>query len=1478
MFNADNTTRLGLLALGAGEEVPKAQRVKWLKGGVTLTAEKEKGLGALKGAKPTDPMNPLLWKTKEAERGGWGSWSFAAPGEIHKGSCYPWVTPGGIDPDYEPEAPEWHSKNYGPDDSVYPAGTEGIITATTQHADHKPTFMASGGPLVADHKGGGEHTRWVYDTDGDGKFGQLGPLHHAFWVKEQAVDSLVWAPVRNYTASAAGDSTAWGTYVSQGDGERVIIPNIVVNPGGHVTNGHVDAVADLLIPGVKTKESFHTIGTSSWEYFGPECPGHCESDKHQLGVNSAGEPTNTGHLWPWVPWYLNKVMDGPLDFEPVFHPQCGEARGAWLQVHLRYDPVLPKPWVDGPMPGAWRWSVRIPEVVAIPPYIPDDRTPPPVWTEEPVDRTPIGIALGEGEPLLLSWEPPNAGTGLPLGPGARANAGDRQTEMSTPSTFYSAVRWTDHHPYDGRFGSVNEEAELESFLETARGPGPYTLHVQGFAKVDGAQWDLTTTNEYRDSTKAVFKRGTADGGVWITEPERLLDGDYNGSYSTAYWLYAPSIRMGWGTPLDTGLNASGQEFRWDGSTLTLYATDAAGAISAGAAALTVDGACSVAGALTSDYLNLGSATDAVSSGDLAAHTAASGGLFYDASAVQLTIGASGTGEITVPGTAVRSEQFGGSSAALGLNSLAIGSSSYASATNSSALGSFTDATAEGSTAVGSYAQALHTSVALGHYATTDKANQCVIGRPSSSDGYVDEILWGQGELKFNRSGVNELTITASVKGIFSNDLQVINDFQADSIGVGVAADGTTQHLLVGTAGGGQISVPSGTRSEQFGANSSVGAVTDSLAMGERASTTTSNSTAIGANSSVTQAGGTACGQFARVAGGTNASAYGYYSYANAERAFAMGGNVTVSGPWSAAIGYGMTITGTRSFAMGYGLTVSGDDAFGQGYLTSVTARYGIGIGAQAGVSAWGGIGIGRLTVAGHNYSIALGMSAVTTQANEVVFGAAATSYIDVINFGRTELTLARSGVNELTITASVKGIFSAALDVTTSLAVGTFANIGSATQAVAAGDLACHTAASDGFFYDASAVKAYIGAAGTGTITVPGAGTNSEQFGATAVASNTSCTAVGYDAVASATQCTAVGKDADATNSYSSAFGERAKATGNRSSAFGRYCQATGNQSCVFGIESSATNTGSCAFGYSTDASGYTALAIGNNTTASGNYSMAFAQAAQATGAYAMALGREAVASATESVAIGKNSDATASGSFAFGTLAQATHAYSMAFGKSAATTQVNEIVFGAAATSYIDVINFGRTELTLARSGVNELTITASVKTIFSADAQVTGSLLLADGATGATNGAVYFASDTDTCHYLNAAGDWRFDVGAVETLKMTPSQVTVSRDYATTEGRIVATERSTLNVALGTGHHCVLVDTDDAVKTATLPAAPDNGRIYLIKNVGTSGNALTIDRNGKNIDGAAANLSKADGESVTLVYEDTEHWQTIA
>ncbi len=82
----------------------------------------------------------------------------------------------------------------------------------------------------------------------------------------------------------------------------------------------------------------------------------------------------------------------------------------------------------------------------------------------------------------------------------------------------------------------------------------------------------------------------------------------------------------------------------------------------------------------------------------------------------------------------------------------------------------------------------------------------------------------------------------------------------------------------------------------------------------------------------------------------------------------------------------------------------------------------------------------------------------------------------------------------------------------------------------------------------------------------------------------------------------------------------------------------------------------------------------------------------------------------------------------------------------------------------------------------------------------------------------------------------------------------------------------------AIAATDYVILANTSGGNLTLTLPASPTQGRWIEIKNISGGVNTLTVDRNGKNIDGAAANFTTTTNNLArTFVYDSTYHWALL-
>lgn len=136
----------------------------------------------------------------------------------------------------------------------------------------------------------------------------------------------------------------------------------------------------------------------------------------------------------------------------------------------------------------------------------------------------------------------------------------------------------------------------------------------------------------------------------------------------------------------------------------------------------------------------------------------------------------------------------------------------------------------------------------------------------------------------------------------------------------------------------------------------------------------------------------------------------------------------------------------------------------------------------------------------------------------------------------------------------------------------------------------------------------------------------------------------------------------------------------------------------------------------------------------------------------------------------------------------------------------------------------------------------------------------LSADGAVGAPSNS--YTADTDTGSYRIGANNEGFSAGG--TLQFEYS----ANGFFTRRAVHGAIATITTGTTLDASHYTVLCDATSAAFTVTLPTATSaSGRIYTIKKIDSSVNAVTIDGNGSEvIDGATTVTVAAQWESYTI------------
>lgn len=90
-----------------------------------------------------------------------------------------------------------------------------------------------------------------------------------------------------------------------------------------------------------------------------------------------------------------------------------------------------------------------------------------------------------------------------------------------------------------------------------------------------------------------------------------------------------------------------------------------------------------------------------------------------------------------------------------------------------------------------------------------------------------------------------------------------------------------------------------------------------------------------------------------------------------------------------------------------------------------------------------------------------------------------------------------------------------------------------------------------------------------------------------------------------------------------------------------------------------------------------------------------------------------------------------------------------------------------------------------------------------------------------------------------------------------------------------IVPIQTKTSAYTLSTSDYTILGDATSAPFTLNLPASPESGRLYNIKKIDSTSNAVTISGNGKNIEGSSSLAVSDQWVNVCLQYDGTQWYR---
>ncbi|MFV5265192.1 ESPR-type extended signal peptide-containing protein [Acinetobacter courvalinii] len=567
---------------------------------------------------------------------------------------------------------------------------------------------------------------------------------------------------------------------------------------------------------------------------------------------------------------------------------------------------------------------------------------------------------------------------------------------------------------------------------------------------------------------------------------------------------------------------------------------------------------------------------------------------------------------------------GDQSVALGANTRARGDSSVAIggddvdrlANNTTVARKYTEIT--GYTAVaGEYisTSAGHGSTAIGVQADASGDLSTAIGLSSNARGDaasafgMGSVATGRGSTSFGAAALAEangavaMGLNSVSRGINSVAIGANTEREGgakatgnNSIAIGTKATTSTSEAV---AIGQESSVTGTTITQQQGLANRRGTGSNNYPTGVNAYT--SRGTAVGQRNVVSNTGGgTAIGNSNTIDGG------GFHNIAIGQ------GNRTTGEGYNAALGVGNEITsGNSSTAIGVNNRAAGNTSIAMGRGTNVLADFGIGQGNTATVEE------------GATGGIALGNSATTSGIRGIAIGSST---------GGAQYDLATA--------ANASGA--------DSIALGTSAK-GTGNQAIALGRRAKGTG------NNASAYGNEADANGTSSVAVgdkaKAQGDNDIAIGLNAQATGdlngidniNSAVAIGANTIANKENTVALGNSAEATGNNATAVGAKAWATGIQSTAVGSLATAIGNYSLAQGSDVEAVGHYSTALGSYSNSNGLASIAIGNLAKSDGDFSIAQGSEAEANGTSSVAVGDKAKAQGDNDIAMGLNA-ATATG------------------------------------------------------------------------------------------------------------------------------------------------------------------------------------------------------------------------------------------
>jgi len=359
--------------------------------------------------------------------------------------------------------------------------------------------------------------------------------------------------------------------------------------------------------------------------------------------------------------------------------------------------------------------------------------------------------------------------------------------------------------------------------------------------------------------------------------------------------------------------------------------------------------------------------------------------------------------------------------------------------------------------------------------------------------------------------------------------------------------------------------------------------------------------------------------------------------------------------------------------------------------------------------------------------------------------------------------------------------------------------------------------------------------------------------------------------VAAGTNSICLGVDNLAKSEGSISIGVNNISTGNYSLVIGAGNTCSGVYSLVCGNFNSTSNDVAIAYGHGNIINGIQSSCFGVSNTASGSYSVSIGRTNSTDFSSAVAIGLGNISASAYSAAIGVSNTSTGPQLAAsIGLANSAAGVYSAAFGgrnKTAADTQQKFGYYNFGSSTSISSIGIGIGNNSQQVS-VDKNTGVVTVGTPVAASSVGIRSVAVGINNNPSSNNCSVFGQDISGnisgCCMIGPNNNSRMVISGSGTVIMS--------------GMALATTTETLNYNAKASDSLIIMDINTS-RTLQLPNAIGNkGRVYIVKNIGTSTRTVTVSSviGGQTIDGAASDVIS--GNYLVRTYiSDNSNWFTI-